>query len=156
MRFVTVCADLLWSNESEAMPDAARIPGGCATRVVSTATFCPTVDWREFGAMETAVYRRKKNPTAAPRLWLSALVLLVTLASASQVTPSTAEKNSPDLNLILQCLEKVGDQNPSQPRPYEVTREYKLFHGSDEQPTSEVMAQIDFVPPDMKTYKILQ
>ncbi|MBZ5569838.1 MAG: hypothetical protein LAN64_18570 [Acidobacteriia bacterium] len=31
-----------------------------------------------------------------------------------------------------------------------------MFHGDDKQPTSEVMAQIDFVPPDMKTYKIIQ
>jgi hypothetical protein len=37
-----------------------------------------------------------------------------------------------------------------------VTREYKVFRGNDKQPTSEVMAQINFVPPDMKTYKITQ
>jgi hypothetical protein len=30
-----------------------------------------------------------------------------------------------------------------------------VFRGRDNQPTSEVMAQIDFVPPDMKTYKII-
>jgi len=37
-----------------------------------------------------------------------------------------------------------------------VTREYKVFGGDDKQPTSEVMAQINFVPPDIKTYKIIQ
>jgi hypothetical protein len=37
-----------------------------------------------------------------------------------------------------------------------VTREYKIFHGSDKRPTSEVTAQISFVPPDKKTYKIVQ
>jgi hypothetical protein len=31
-----------------------------------------------------------------------------------------------------------------------------VFRGYDKQPTSEVMAQINFVPPDMKTYKITQ
>ena len=31
-----------------------------------------------------------------------------------------------------------------------------MFHGSDKQSTSEVMAQINFVPPDTKTYKITQ
>jgi hypothetical protein len=31
-----------------------------------------------------------------------------------------------------------------------------VFRGSDKQPTSEVMAQINFVPPDTKTYKITQ
>jgi hypothetical protein len=31
-----------------------------------------------------------------------------------------------------------------------------MRRGYDKQPTSEVMAQIDFVPPDVKTYKIIQ
>jgi hypothetical protein len=31
-----------------------------------------------------------------------------------------------------------------------------VFHGSDKKPTSEVMAQINFVPPDKKAYKITQ
>ena len=48
------------------------------------------------------------------------------------------------------------DQNPAQSQPYEVTREYKVFRGYDTQPTSEVIAQIEFVPPDVKTYKIVQ
>jgi hypothetical protein len=89
-------------------------------------------------------------------LWLSGLVLLATLASSSQVTSSTAEAKSSDLNLILQRLEDIQHQDPAQSRPYEVTREYKVFRGADKQSTSEIMAQIDFVPPDKKTYKILQ
>jgi hypothetical protein len=67
-----------------------------------------------------------------------------------------AEIKSPDLNVILQHLEEVQHQDPAQSRPYEVTREYKVFRGYDKQPTSEVMAQINFAPPDMKTYKITQ
>jgi hypothetical protein len=87
-------------------------------------------------------------------LWLAGLVLLATLASASQVTPSTAE--IPDLNLILQRMEDILHLDPAQSLPYEVTREYKVFRGYDKQSTSEVTAQIDFVPPDVKTYKIIQ
>lgn len=90
------------------------------------------------------------------RLWLPGLVFLATLASSSQVTPSTAEIKSPDLNLILQRLEDIQHQDPAQSRSYEVTREYKVFRGQNTQPTSEVVAQIDFVPPDVKTYKIIQ
>jgi hypothetical protein len=81
---------------------------------------------------------------------------LATLASSSHVTPSTAEIKSPDLTLILQRMEDIQHQEPAQSRPYELTREYKVFHGSDKQSTSEVMAQINFVPPDKKTYKITQ
>jgi len=97
-----------------------------------------------------------RTKTATLMLWLSGFVLLATLASSSQVTPSTTEIKPPDLDLILQRLEDVQHQNPAQSRPYEVTREYKVFRGDDKQPTSEVMAQINFVPPDIKTYKIIQ
>jgi hypothetical protein len=53
-------------------------------------------------------------------------------------------------------LEDVEHQDPAQSRPYQVMREYKVFRGDDKQPTSEVTAQINFVPPDMKTYTIMQ
>ena len=95
------------------------------------------------------------SKTNTPRLWLPVLVFLATLAS-SQVPSPTPAINSPDPNLILQRLEDAQHQDPAQSRPYEVTREYKVFRGSDKQPTSEVMAQINFIPPDMKTYKITQ
>lgn len=91
---------------------------------------------------------------ATPTLWLSALVLVATLTSWSQAPSSTAE--NPDLNQILQRMEGMLHQDPSLSRPYEVTREYKVFRGYETQPTSEVLAEIDFVPPDVKTYKILQ
>jgi hypothetical protein len=84
------------------------------------------------------------------------VVSLAPLDSWSQVPSSTPEIESPDLNLILQRLEDVQHEDPAQSQPYEVTREYKVFRGDDKQPTSEVMAQINFVPPDMKTYKITQ
>jgi hypothetical protein len=93
---------------------------------------------------------------ATARLWWPVLVFLATVAVSSQTASSKAEVQSPDLNLILQGLENVEHQDPAQSRPYEVTREYKVFCGYDKQPTSEVMAQINFVPPDIKTYKITQ
>src|ERR1700674_2824821 len=89
-------------------------------------------------------------------LRLPVLVFLATLASSSQLPSSTAEIESPDPNLILQRLEDAQQQNAAQSRPYEVMREYKVFRGNDNQPTSEVMVQINFVPPAMKTYKITQ
>ena len=101
---------------------------------------------------------KTENPvkTSTPRLWLPVLVFLTTVASSSQVPSSTAEIPSPDLNLIMQRLEDVQHQDPAQSRPYEVTREYKVFRGYDKQPISMVLAQVNFVPPDIKTYKITQ
>ena len=53
-------------------------------------------------------------------------------------------------------MEGVQNQDPAQSRSYEVTREYKVFRESDKNPFSQVTAQIVFVPPDAKTYKIIR
>jgi hypothetical protein len=98
----------------------------------------------------------RRTQTATPRLCLSGFVLFATLASSSQITSDTAEIKSADLNLILQRLEGLQHQDPAQSRPYEVIREYKVLRGSNTQPSSQVTAQINFVPPDTKTYKIIQ
>jgi hypothetical protein len=109
---------------------------------------------------KTVTHAGKITGQATPRLWLPILVFLATAASWPQApsasSSSTAEVKTPDLNLILQRLEDVQHQDPAESRPYEVTREYKVFRGYDRQPTSEVMAQINFVPPDVKTYRITQ
>ena len=98
----------------------------------------------------------RRTKRATPILWLPVFVFVAMLASSSQVPSSTTEIKSPDLNLILQRLEDIQHQDPAQSRAYEVTREYKVFRGDDKEPTSEVMAQINFAPPGMKTYKITQ
>ncbi|MDR3739647.1 MAG: hypothetical protein P4L40_11580 [Terracidiphilus sp.] len=87
---------------------------------------------------------------------MSALVLLSAIPLAPQITSSASEIKPIDLNLILQRIEDTQHQNPVQSHPYKVTREYKVFRGNDTRPTSEVVAQIDFVPPGVKTYKIVQ
>ena len=102
------------------------------------------------------IHEAEITTTPMPRVWLPILLFWATLVSSSQVPSSPAEIESPDLNLILQRMEDVQHQDPAQSRPYEVTREYKVFRGDDQQPTSEVMAKINFVPPDLKTYKITQ
>ncbi len=62
----------------------------------------------------------------------------------------------PKLGLILDSLERTEEQNPALSRPYEVTRQYKVFQADDPKPTSEVTAQISFTPPDIKTFKITE
>jgi hypothetical protein len=86
------------------------------------------------------------------------LFFLAPIASFSQSHSPTAEAKttSPDLNLIMQSLERVEQQNPARFRPYEVTRQYKAFRADDKQPTAEVTAQISFTPPNRKTFRIIQ
>ncbi len=95
---------------------------------------------------------------AMQQIRLIVLLLVVTIAPFSQPLTLSAEANlkSPDLNLILQTLESVEQQNPARSRPYELTREYKAFRADDKKPTAEITAQINFTPPNRKTFKILQ
>ena len=66
------------------------------------------------------------------------------------------EASLPNVDLILDSLERTEMQNPALSRPYEVTRQYKVFRGDDTKPSSEVTAQISFTPPDIKTFKITE
>ena len=62
----------------------------------------------------------------------------------------------PNLNSILDSLERTEEQNPARSQPYEVTREYKVLRGDDSTPISDVTAEISFTPPVTKTFKITQ
>jgi len=89
-------------------------------------------------------------------LWLAGLIFLATPSASSQVTAPTAEIKPPDMDMILQRMEDTPHQDPAQSQPYKVTREYKLFRTYGQKPTSEVTAEIDFIPPGMMTYKIIE
>ena len=65
-----------------------------------------------------------------------------------------ARVGPPNLNSILDSLERTAEQNPALSRPHEVTREYEVFADDDPKPISNVMTQIWFTPPDIKTFKI--
>jgi hypothetical protein len=108
------------------------------------------------GFCERVIPTIRRTQSVLWAFWLSALVVLSAIPSSSQITSSTAEIKPPDLDLILQRIEDTQHQNPAQSRPYHLTREYKVFRGHDRWPTSTVIAQIDFVPPDAKTYRIVQ
>jgi hypothetical protein len=101
-----------------------------------------------------------RQAIARKKFWRTVLgviaVLTVLVACLIARSSTTDNIKSLDLNLILQRLEEAQHQDPAQSRPYEVTREYKVFRGDENQPTSEVMAEINFVPPATKTYKITQ
>ena len=87
------------------------------------------------------------------------LIVLLSLVAATCVFPYSlhaqeARVAPPNLNSILDSLERTAEQNPALSRPHEVTREYRVFQGNDPKPISDVMTQISFTPPDIKTFKI--
>jgi hypothetical protein len=86
------------------------------------------------------------------------LIVLFSLMATVWVFPylSHAQEavTQPELNSILDSLERTGEQNPALSRHYEVTREYKVFRSDDPNPMSDVTAQVSFTPPGTKTFKI--
>jgi hypothetical protein len=85
---------------------------------------------------------------------LLALVLMAWVFSYS-LDAQESKESLPNLDSILDSLERTEEENPALSRPHEVMRHYKVFRGDDPKPSSEVTAQINFTPPDIKTFKII-
>jgi hypothetical protein len=81
--------------------------------------------------------------------------LVASFASSSSLAGGP-EAASPNLDDLLQSLERMAQRNAAFSRAYEVTREYKAFRADDRQPTAELIAQISFAPPNVKTFKLTQ
>ena len=80
--------------------------------------------------------------------------LMATVCFFSYLSHAQEAATQPELNSILDSLERTGEQNPALSRHYEVTREYKVFRSADRKPMSDVTAQVSFTPPGTKTFKI--
>jgi hypothetical protein len=117
--------------------------------MTATEVLCKASKCRK-GAQSKALSREVGTKNAGALVWLPFLVLVGTIGSAQVPT------RSPDLSLILQRMEDVEHRDAAQSRTYDVTREYKMFHGAETQPDSEVTAQVDFVPPETVIYEIMQ
>ncbi|HEU5451733.1 MAG TPA: outer membrane lipoprotein-sorting protein [Terriglobales bacterium] len=61
-----------------------------------------------------------------------------------------------DLKAIVQHMEQAAQANREHYRAYAVTREYRLYGADEQKPSSQVVAEINFVPPATKDYKILE
>ncbi len=107
----------------------------------------------------TAAERRRVAAWKMANRFHSAVFLaLVAVFGAlpCQLKAQELHESPPNLNSILDALEKTEAQNPALSQPYQVTRQYKVFRGDDPQPYSEATAHIIFIPPDSKTFKITE
>jgi len=55
---------------------------------------------------------------------------------------------------IVTRMSEARAENRAKLRPYTLTREYKLFGKDKEKPKSQVMAELSFVPPNVKKFTI--
>ncbi len=94
------------------------------------------------------------------RHFLSLPMLILLLAgallaqTAARPAPPWATQALPDLDAIVRRMEQAQLTNNNHVVPYTVTREYALYGDNLQQPTSEVIADVNFLPPDQKTYAI--
>ena len=103
-------------------------------------------------------------------LWVSTFLCLVALSlngighaqtagqpnRDGQTTGTPDLHGGPDLQTIVTHLEDTQQNNPARYRPYVLTREYKFYHGeATTDAKSEVVAEVSFVPPNRKSFEIL-
>src|SRR3954468_22443155 len=79
--------------------------------------------------------------------------LLLFLATIPALAQQAA---TPDLSSILSHMEQAQAESHAHMSPYSVTREYKFFGDDQQHAKSQVLAKVDFAPPDQKNYTIEQ
>lgn len=60
----------------------------------------------------------------------------------------------PAVETIVTRMSEARAENRTRLRPYKVTREYKLFGKEKQKPKSEIVADLSFVPPNVKKFTI--
>jgi hypothetical protein len=61
---------------------------------------------------------------------------------------------TPDLDTIVSHMEQAQAESHAHMSPYSVTREYKFFGDDQQHAKSQVLAKVDFAPPNKKDYTI--
>jgi len=88
------------------------------------------------------------------------VALLLTLLFANANTGATdilsAPTGRPDITTLVKRIIEAQLDNHANAKPYSVTREYKVFVADSNQPRTKVRAQVNFLPPNVKSYDIDQ
>lgn len=87
---------------------------------------------------------------------MAGLAAAAQVAKAQQPTPLNQDSASDPtlLDRIVSQMEDAQQRNRDNFRAYTMTREYKLYGAQEDIPKTQVIADVNFVPPDRKTFKI--
>ncbi len=91
------------------------------------------------------------------KIWLLMAALIVAtlpIVAHSQQKAIRAEGQTPTLDEIVTRMEAARIRNKVTPA-FQLTREYKMFHGDDRSPASDVKAEINVVPPSQRDFRII-
>jgi len=97
--------------------------------------------------------RRRPIAISSATLVFALLFLQTSAIAADQVAVSVA---APDLATIVRRLTQAQLDNRARGKAYSLTREYKVFGGDAAHPRTDVVATVNFLPPNLKTYDIDQ
>ena len=109
-------------------------------------------DWHaECSGMQRRWLHVVNSPTLL-KIWLAGMLLALPALAQQPVAPSTGGSH-PELALIVERMQQA--QSAAWPSvSYEVVREYRLFGEKNPAPTSDVVAEVDYLPPDSKSFVI--
>src|SRR5689334_16039003 len=82
--------------------------------------------------------------------------MVATMSAQTSPSDPHASTSSPQLQAIVARMEQAATANREAYRPYIVTREYRTYGSNPEKPSSEVTAEVNFVPPTTKEFRITQ
>jgi hypothetical protein len=82
--------------------------------------------------------------------------LLLLQANGAFATNAGSSSASPDLENLVKKITEAQLDNREHIKPYSVTREYKVFGGDAVRPRTDVVAKVNFLPPNVKNYDIDQ
>src|ERR1700730_11503869 len=116
----------------------------------------PIVDYHEIVRVGLNNSTILKSPLTRYRPNVLLALVVMAWAFSCSLNAQKLKESVPNLDSILDSLERTEEENPARSRPHEVTRQYKVFRGDDPTPSSEVTAQISFTPPDIKTFRIIE
>lgn len=88
--------------------------------------------------------------------FLVAALAAAQLPGSGQAPARSAQQPRPELNTIVARMEQAARENREHYRAYVITREYRMFSGRSQQPSSEVLADVSFVPPKTKEFTITE
>jgi Outer membrane lipoprotein-sorting protein len=87
-------------------------------------------------------------------IWLTGILFCTPVgAQPTQTSPTPQAAPAPTLASIVERMEAAQSQTKAAV-PYQVTRDYRLFGEKDVNPSSEVVAEVDYLPPNHKSYVI--
>ena len=87
----------------------------------------------------------------------AALLLVVLFAQAAMAADQiTVTAEHPDLANLIERITQAQLENRTRTKAYSVTRDYKVFGTDADHPRTEVVAKVNFLPPNVKSYDIDQ